>query len=324
MTGEPQSCIAFDVGGTSIRAGLFTDHELVAVLETATPNCWTMPESSASEIRDALLQKLQQMAEDLRGTNGVPVMAVAFPGPVSSDGLVHSAPTIWGDRDRTPYPLQDVLTALWPSSQVTILNDVTAAGWHYAQAYRDFLIVTVSSGIGSKLFLNGLPVLGSAGAAGEIGHVTVDPRPDALRCDCGGRGHLAALASGRSGYRRVRTEQAMPPAASLRSTDDIRSYNADLLNRVHAGDAEAVARLAEVASPLGRALALVQAVTDTRVLLIMGGFALAAGEVYRQMVVRAAAAAGIEGRDWNDMIRLATDSHAALHGASYAAARRSG
>ena len=59
-------------------------------------------------------------------------------------------------------------------------------------------IVTVGSGVGHKVFLQGLPVAGVNGRGGEIGHLRVDWAADAIRCDCGGSGHVGGLASGRT------------------------------------------------------------------------------------------------------------------------------
>ena len=94
------------------------------------------------------------------------------------------------------------------------LNDVSAAAWYLSSRTRArrFLVVTVSSGIGSKLFDRDHPagVIDDPPYAGEIGHVVVDPGDDAPLCGCGGRGHLGAISSGRGTERLARERAAFP------------------------------------------------------------------------------------------------------------------
>src|SRR5207253_5772742 len=93
---------------------------------------------------------------------------------------------------------------LWPGRPVLAVNDLTAAGARYVDlGHRDFGVLTLGSGVGGKLFVDGRPLLGSAGYGGEIGHWRVPGAPP-IACDCGGIGHLSALASGRGIVRLAR------------------------------------------------------------------------------------------------------------------------
>src|SRR6185312_8922728 len=113
------------------------------------------------------------------------------PGPIAPTGEILAAPTLWPGVPIEPFTLGARLERAWPGLRVRVLNDVTAVGLAYVAGGREsFCVVTVSSGIGHKVFLDGRPVTGPSGRGGEIGHVVVDPRPEAPECDCGGRGHL--------------------------------------------------------------------------------------------------------------------------------------
>ena len=81
------------------------------------------------------------------------------------------------------------------------------------------MVVTISSGIGSKIFDRKHPsgVIDSPAWAGEIGHVIADESPDAPRCDCGGLGHLGAIASGRGIERAARRCAMGEPDSFARS-----------------------------------------------------------------------------------------------------------
>ena len=306
--------ITFDVGGTTIRMGSFRGAQLVMKKHRETPNCWNMPLATADQIRQALFEELRQLVESIVDEGHPETVGVAFPGPITPQGLVLAAPTIWGDRDTAPYPLRAKLQTIWPKSRLIVMNDVTAAGYYHAQRYQDFLIVTVSSGIGSKLFLGGRPILGPNGDAGEIGHITVDYTMSAPLCECGGRGHLAALACGRAPFRHAMKDHSEMINVDGRGSDAIREFNEQLLDGLRRADETALSVVANMARPLGHVLALIQATVGIKTFIIMGGFAVAAGEIYRQLVVAAAQAAS-QCSDWNEMVKLDDDNESSLKGA---------
>ena len=124
------------------------------------------------------------------------------------------APTVAGSTAALP-DLQSILVNR-TGRAVHILNDISAAAWQVSTtlAAKRFMVVTVSSGIGSKIFdrSSSQGVLDDVPYAGEIGHLTVDEAPDAPRCDCGGSGHLGAIASGRGIERQARRLAQSDPA----------------------------------------------------------------------------------------------------------------
>jgi C7-cyclitol 7-kinase len=160
---------------------------------------------------------------------------IGFPGPVDSDGRIVAAPTIVGRHDSIPDLLAAVSSAT--GRPTFLLNDMSAAAWGFSaktDAHR-FIIVTVSSGIGSKIFDRTLGVIDHPSYAGEIGHVMVDSSPLALACDCGGRGHLGAIASGR-GIERAARQKATRDPVSFRSSLCSSRFGAtakDLNNEAH-------------------------------------------------------------------------------------------
>src|SRR5207247_836890 len=111
---------------------------------------------------------------------------------------VMAAPTIWGRRTEVAVDLVSELRGLWPAANIVLENDVSAAGYRFLRsADEDLCVVTVSSGIGNKVFIQGRPMIGPAGRGGEIGHCRVDASPTAALCNCGEHGHLGAVSSGR-------------------------------------------------------------------------------------------------------------------------------
>jgi glucokinase len=160
---------------------------------------------------------------------------------------------------------------------VRILNDVTAAGYRYLRSSdEDFCIVTVSSGIGNKVFAGGRPLVGPSGRGGELGHLRVDDSANAPVCECGGRGHLGAIASGRAALAYARAHVAKALTAG------------DLAAAFRRDEAWAVDVVRRCASPLGWALAAIHLGAGIERFVLFGGFALALGARYRDLVSAAA------------------------------------
>ena len=193
--------LVFDIGGTRTRAGLFDARHstLLRSVTAATPNHLDLPQSSFEQLRQELLSLMCRLGAELVDPDAVTEIDVAFAGPIDPAGDVLAAPTIWGAHQTSPYPLGEDMARAWPGARVKVINDVTAAGYRYLRSSEEeFCIVTVSSGIGNKVFANGRALVGRNGSGGELGHLRVDDSASAPVCECGGRGHLGAVSSGRA------------------------------------------------------------------------------------------------------------------------------
>jgi C7-cyclitol 7-kinase len=276
--------LVFDIGGTKTRAGLF-DPKRATLERTScapTPNHLDEPRATFEELHEALLSLMQRLGDELAPGDDVDDVGVAFAGPIDPAGLVLAAPTIWGTRLRSPIALGRDLASLWPRARIRVLNDVTAAGFrHLRPDDGDFCIVTVSSGIGNKVFAGGRPLLGRTGLGGELGHLCVDDSPDAPLCECGGRGHLGAIASGRGVVAYARQHAQMPEACALTAPEVAAGFRR--------GEEWAVSVVRRCSAPLGWALASMHLGLGVERFVLFGGFALALGERYRALVAEAAA-----------------------------------
>jgi glucokinase len=287
--------ILFDLGGTHLRCAV--EHRCAAVSSASLshrqkcriPNF--LNARSADEVWDGILRI---MSEYVAGINGAVAqrdpIVVGFPGPIDPDGNIVAAPTIIGGDGRLP-DFRGKLAAL-TRRPVFLLNDMSAAAWRLSATTkaRRFVIVTVSSGIGSKVFDAGSPigVIDDKAFAGEIGHVIVDSRADAPLCDCGGRGHLGAIASGR-GIERAATRAAMDDPAAFKKSLCVTKFGADetaLRNEDHLvpaaleGDEWALSVISRCTEPLGRVLATLTAAMGLDLIAVMGGFAQSMGSAY--------------------------------------------
>lgn len=319
--------LVFDIGGSSLRAARFhpETEALSALIRRTSPSHWTLPDRSGRHIQEQLLVTMREMVTAIAAEEAPAVLAVAFPGPIDAEGNALAAPTLWGDADPRPFPVRRELERLWPNSRVFVVNDVTAAGYRYLRdSAQDFCIVTVSSGIGLKIFVAGRPIVGAAGRGGEIGHLRVDFTPTAPACDCGGQGHLGAIASGRGALRTAQRLARQGDAGFASGflgrnsrCDPATLDNEALAAAFRAGDPWVHELIHGVAQPLGQVLAGVHVALGIERFVIVGGFALALGEGYREQLVRTARESCWQlGQDWENMIVLGdADDTAGLIGA---------
>ncbi|MFQ5872418.1 MAG: ROK family protein [Dehalococcoidia bacterium] len=183
--------LGIDIGGTSLRLAL-ADAPGRILGQRKIP-------SPAGESPEAMVKAICQCAEDLlAGVEGGTVGAVglAAPGPVDvSLGQIMDAPNLPQFKS---VPLRDMLQGEM-GRPVTMENDANAAALAEhrlgcGQGVQDMLYITVSTGIGGGIIARGEVYHGARGAAGEIGHMTI--QADGPSCGCGRNGCWESLASG--------------------------------------------------------------------------------------------------------------------------------
>ncbi len=167
-------------------------------------------------------------------------------------------------------------------------------------------------------------MIGPHGWGGEIGHVQVDFSDDAPSCDCGGIGHLGAVASGRGSPFQVSRLAALAPAdfthSQLGRRVDGQPDNVDnamIVQAFHQADPWTLRLIRNMALPLGQMLATIHLTLGIERFVIVGGFALALGPAYSDLLAEAAASCcwALRG-DWDRMIELGqADDDAGLVGA---------
>lgn len=286
-------CIVADVGGTTLRTACWDPgaQSLTGVRRVPVRGTGGLDAEHPAHAQRAVVDQLTEEIELVRGGPeclGATAVGVAFAGPVTADGTVTGAPTVWGGGGG-PLPLAGLL-AERTGLPVTVVNDTTAAAWRYASpGGPPFCLFTISSGISNKIYVGDRVLVDDAGHGGELGHLLCDPAPDAPRCDCGGRGHLGALASGRGLLAAARRAARARPAAFAASRlaelcaagpapgpEDI--TNRPLAQAAREGDPFAVEVLRSGLAHLATAVSSVFLGTGIRRYVFVGGFALAVGE----------------------------------------------
>ncbi len=268
------SRIGIDIGGTKILGCLVDSTGVVTHQKTVRT-----PLVSSASIEDALVgltQSLLRMATDIRA------VAIAVAGWVDPlrRSVLFAAHLPWNRE-----PLADKLSSRLGMS-VVLENDARAATWAEYQfgvgrQFRDFIVVTVGSGIGCGIVADGRLLRGAHGLAGELGHAVVEP--DGPPCPCGRRGCVDILASGRALERHFQELRAatLPIHGVLSSAgeDDPMTGEA-IAAAAREADPPALQAFTDVGNFLGRGLADLVMCLDPEAVVLAGGVS-AAGELLR-------------------------------------------
>ena len=258
--------IGVDVGGTKIAAGLVAvDGTVLATERTESPA--KHPHEIVTTI-GSLVRKLSE-GQDVEA---VGVSAAGFVDKARSTVLF--APNLaW--RDEPLKKLLEVETGL----PVVVENDANAAAWGEFTSgagadVDDLLMLTIGTGVGGGVVLDGQLMRGGFGVAAEVGHIRLVP--NGVPCGCGNDGCLESYASGRALVRRSQEEARVDPSAAAavlaEAGGQVEAITGPLVTQAaHAGDPFAVARFTELGDWLGQGLAVLAAVLDPTVVVVGGG-----------------------------------------------------
>lgn len=269
--------IGIDVGGTKIL-GLVVDAAGAVLAEAKAPTPRLLALASTGEPGgDAVIDSIAGLVEQLLEQVGPAVVSsvgVGVPGLVDDTGMLRFAPNLPGGEGLDVRgQLSERLTGL----RVVVDNDATCAvigEWIYGAAAgaSDAVVVTLGTGIGGGLVVNGKVARGALGYAGEIGHMVVDPSGPV--CPCGKRGCWERFASG-SGLGRLAREAAHAGRLDEvlgRAGGDPETVRAeDVTTAAAAGDAAAQAVLEELGWWLALGLANLANILDPSVFVLGGG-----------------------------------------------------
>jgi glucokinase len=267
---EPHA-VGLDVGGTKIAGGVVTGSGRV-LHRTRVP---TPPDDEA-----ATLAALFAVVDDLLARHpGVEAIGLGAAGLVEwPGGIARWAP-------HNTYRRMELRRLLHERTGLptSVDNDANAAAWAEARfgagaAGGDLVLVTVGTGIGGGLVLDGHIHHGQHGFAGELGHMIVDPDGD--RCACGNRGCLEAMASGSTLGRLGREAAAADPGgrlAALAGGPDLVTGEV-VFAAAAEGDKPALALFERVGHWLGVGIASLVTIFDPDLVVVGGGVA-ATGEL---------------------------------------------
>lgn len=250
-------CFGVDIGGTTVKIGLFqTDGELVDKWEikTRTENGG---EAILPDVAEALKKKMEEKGLDDSQMSGI---GIGIPAPVDENGVVQKTANLgWGYKEvsREMEELTGMKVAAGNDANVAALGEMWLGA---GKGNKNMIMVTLGTGVGGGVIVNGQPLIGANGAGGEIGHLCVNYEETA-RCGCGNHGCLEqyASATGIARLAKMRLEKDDKESA-LRSVDKVDAKA--VFDALKEGDQMSEEIVEEFGSYLGHALANLAAVTD--------------------------------------------------------------
>lgn len=259
--------LAIDIGGTKLAAGIVT--ATGQLLDSAR-----IP-TQAEQGPDRIVERVLHLSRMLLGRSRAHIerVGVGCGGPLDTQrGLIQNPPNLPGWID---YPLvQNLHDGL--GLPVALENDANAAAlaeYHFGagRGTQHMVYLTISTGIGGGLILDGKLYRGKQGNAGELGHLQV--RYDGPSCNCGGYGCLEGYASGTNIARRAREAAAHHPESLLaRLTPSLSDITAQtVLTALEADDPVATALWDETLDMLAAGVASIVHAFDTERVVIGGG-----------------------------------------------------
>lgn len=279
--------LGVDLGGTNIVVGAMPEDGSRELGVRSEP---TRPEGGAEAVVDRIVSLISDTIADVAAATGATAsdfcgVGVGAPGPLDRErGVVVVAPNL-GWRD---FPLRDAISQRidLPATLDNDANCATVGEWWQgaARGARNVVGITIGTGIGGGIVLDGQLYHGSSDVAGEIGHTTIDST--GRYCRCGNYGCLEAYASGPAIAQRAREALERDEVSVLRRMVDgalDRLTSATVYEAAHHGDALALELVRDTAKFLGTGIANLLNTLNPDVVVITGGVTRAGDRLFEPL-----------------------------------------
>jgi glucokinase len=263
--------LGIDLGGTKILSSVIDENgEMLARDHSVTP-ATSGQEAVVQAMVESVHQALSQLGMDM---SGIQAVGIGAPGPSNPEtGMLFASPNLPGWKD---VPIRDIMEEQL-GKKTFLINDANAAavGEFYFGAAKDVkhaIYVTVSTGIGGGIVIDGKLLTGAAGTAAEIGHMTIDDKGPL--CNCGNHGCWETLASGTALARKARERIGLGAETSILelASGDVGQVTAKIIQMAaEAGDALAAELIADNAYYLGVGFANLLNIFNPEMIVIGGG-----------------------------------------------------
>ena len=258
-------CFGIDVGGTTVKCGLFSVKGDILdkwEIPTRTENNGVNILPDVAATIDAKIQEKGIARDTIAG------VGVGIPGPVNEEGAVICAVNLhWGyvELEKELEKLTGLTVKAGNDANVAALGEMWKGG---GAGYHNVVMVTLGTGVGGGIIVNGKIVTGTHGAGGEIGHIHVED-DETLSCNCGNQGCLEQYASATGVVRLANRMLEATDKASVLRNEEVTAKA--VFDAVKAGDELAMEVAEKFGKYLGTALAVIAGVVDPEVFVIGGG-----------------------------------------------------
>ncbi len=265
-------CFGVDIGGTTVKMGLFQEDGNVLdkwEIVTKTANAG---EAILPDIATSICEKLDAHSIEKSQVAGV---GVGVPAPVRAGGVVPQTANLgWGYKEvkKELEELTGFRVEVGNDANVAALGEMWKGG---GVGNKNMVMVTLGTGVGGGIILDGKILTGVNGAAGEIGHIFIEPN-ETEKCGCGKTGCLEQYASATGIVRLAKKILAKYEGETVLNIETVSAK--DVFDAVKAGDTAAIEVAKEFGKYLGSALTIVSTLVDPSIYVIGGGVSKA-GEV---------------------------------------------
>ena len=272
-------CFGVDLGGTTVKMGLFQEDGQALdkwEIKTRTENGG---EAILPDIAEAVMAKIKERDLEKEDIIGI---GMGVPAPVTSDGVVKNTANLgWGYKEvkRELEELTGLKVEAGNDANVAALGEMWLGG---GKGCKNMVMVTLGTGVGGGIIIDGKTLVGANGAGGEIGHLKVNYEEEEC-CGCGKKGCLEMYASATGIARLARRRLAKDNApTSLRTAEELSAKT--VFDAVKEGDAVAIEIAEEFGKCLGYALANIAVACDPEVFVIGGGVSKAGPVLFDYIV----------------------------------------
>lgn len=258
--------IGVDIGGTTVKLGIFTeDGELLDKWEIPTRK----ENNGAGILPDIAASITEKLKADNKGTDDVTGIGISVPGPVDDNGIVHKCVNLgWGefDIDEEMKKHIDVPVFAGNDANAAALGEAWKGG---GSGCKNVVVVTLGTGVGGGIIVNGRILSGYLGAGGEIGHIHIDDN-ETEKCGCGNKGCLEQYGSA-TGIATLATRR-LAEDDTPSSIRGVSPMNAKVVfDAVKEGDPLAMEVAERFGRILGKGLSCVADVVNPELIVIGGG-----------------------------------------------------
>nr|WP_296956856.1 ROK family glucokinase [uncultured Mediterraneibacter sp.] len=265
-------CFGVDIGGTTVKMGLFNGAgEIVEKWEIVTRT-----ENEGEAILPDIASSINaKVAEHKIAKEEVLGVGVGVPAPVTSEGIINGSANLgwkYKEAKRELEELTGLKAEFGNDANVAALGEMWKGG---GAGCKNMVMVTLGTGVGGGVIINGKILVGENGAGGEIGHLCVNYE-ETDHCGCGNCGCLEQYASATGITRLAKKKLANETRQTMLNAETVSAK--EVFDAVKVGDEVAKEVAEEMGTYLGHALANLAVVADPAVFVIGGGVSKA-GEV---------------------------------------------
>ncbi|MCI8723469.1 MAG: ROK family glucokinase [Ruminococcus sp.] len=265
-------CYGVDIGGTTVKMGLFEETGKILDKWEIVTRIEDEGKAILPDIAASILEKTQAHGLEKSEILGI---GAGVPAPVTAEGVVNGSANLGWNYKEVKRELEELTgmdALIGNDANVAALGEMWKGG---GAGQKNLVMITLGTGVGGGVIVNGKVITGEHGAGGEVGHICVNYDETDV-CGCGNRGCLEQYASATGIVRLAKKRLAVETRDTVLKKESVTAK--DVFDAVKAGDAVAVSVAEEFGRYLASGLINLAVIADPAVFVIGGGVSKA-GEV---------------------------------------------